>query len=254
MFDLGRNGLEAQDANLYAMLCFSGHGHPFHRRLDHMICEVPDIKEAFELFLSLGFPEAWPIGRFWPQGQTAAVALGRINLEFLQLDEGSPKIAQIRTLVFEPVSMDAAIQRLKGSGLDADVKEKWESNPELLALRGFDPEECKSPQLICRNATFGPQDRMPVDFFDCEYSPKLKQRLAPSAFPGLLPVDHVVLGTPTPWENWHTLGEQFGLSEGKRAVDIVLDEEPVEFPEVIRIISDRGPIDLKGWPARFQFA
>ena len=220
-------------------------------RLDHLICEVPDIDEAVDVFLGLGFPLAWPIGRFWPDGYTAGVALGGINLEFVQPDEDAPGIAQIRTLAFEPVDLQIAADKLISLGCEVQIAEKWEDNPELLRLRGFSEEESKVPQLICTNAI--PFGESPFDFFLCEYSPGLHARLSQHAFPPMLVVDRIILGSPTPWEDWRPTGAYFGLPMRKRGVEIGIREEPNPFREVVEIVSDRGPLDLGDWQARFRF-
>ena len=147
--------------------------------------------------------------------------------------------------------MEVAAAKLRDKGLTTRTAEKWESDSELLRLRGFDAAESSEPKLICRNAY--PIGDVPIDFFMCEYAPKLRRLLAPTSFPNVAPVAKVVVGTPHPADHWHVLSGLFGLPIHNRGVEIELSEEPTEFPEVIQIVSDRGPIDLKGWPSRFTF-
>lgn len=238
-------------ATMEGMYCLSGTDRPWLRRLDHLICEVPDIEDAFERFVDLGFPVAWPIGRFWPSGRTAGVALGGINLEFLQSDMGAPEVACIQTLVFEPVELEIAAARLGELGVPMRLAEKREGNSELLRLRGFTDREAEVEQLICRNAY--PEGEIPIDFFLCEYVPPLYKRLGPQMFPALAPLVEVEISTPNPATDWMQINALFGLPEAKRGVELVLSEEPGERAEVTAIRSDRGPIDLEGWPSRFQF-
>jgi hypothetical protein len=223
------------------MLSLGGVSRPWIRRLDHLICEVPDIEEAMRHFTDeLGYPVAWPIGRFWPQGRTSGVALGGLNLEFLQLDHDPPKAARITTLVFEPLDLEAAKRRYDELGVSTEVRDKWEPDPELLRLRGFDESQSREPQLICRNLV--PTSPTPFDFFLCDYSPTLKRRLAPSAFPGLPPVTRIELAVPNPVEGWEQANALVGLPEGVQMPTIVIREAPSRIPEVVSIQTAAGPI------------
>lgn len=149
------------------------------KRLDHIICRVPDIERFHTHFRDvLGFAEAWPIGQFWPEGRTSGVALGGINLEFLEAPGETPRAT---TLVFEPTDIDLAARRFADIEVQTGMFDKIEPDPELLALRGFTGEELESPQLICRNLLL--ESEFPVDMFLCDYAPKLKARLEPERFP-----------------------------------------------------------------------
>ena len=233
------------------MLFFAGHEKPWLKRLDHLICDVPDIDEAVSLFEKLDFPIVWPVGRYWPQRRTAGIALGGINLEFIQLDEGAPDEPKIRTLVFEAIDIEHAADKLINLGSPMHLTEKWEPNPEILKLRGFNESECHSPQLICRNAY--PELAQPFDFFLCTYAPALHERLGKEAFPGLPPVSSITLGCPTPLQDWSVLAQYWGLPMKPLGCEINISETPHSHAEVIEIISDRGPIDLQGWTSRFRF-
>lgn len=163
-------------------------------RLDHLIYDVPDIEAAHRELVG-SYPEAWPIGRFWPSGRTSGVALGGINLELMQPDDGAPQAPAGMTLAFEPVSLDAAASALSAAGLSAKVFDKFESDPNLLKLRGFSGAQT---ELICRNLV--PEGELPFDFFICDYSPFLKEWLSPR-HPRLHTSHHVVAleyGCPDP--------------------------------------------------------
>jgi hypothetical protein len=189
---------------------------------------------------------------FGRRGERRVSLFGGLNLELLQLDEGATAEARIQTLAFEPFEFAAATSRLADLGLEIRVAEKWESNPDLLKLRGFDEVEALAPQLICRNAY--PTDDVPIDFFICDYSSSLRKRLEPSSFPGLSPVTHVILSTPQPSVDWQRINGLFGVPAEKGGVEICIAEEIGEDAEVIEIRLDRGPIDLGKWPARFCFS
>ena len=137
-------------------------------RLDHIILETDDIRRDHSHLLQRGYPEAWPIGPFWPNALTSGVHIGRFNLEFVERLTRHPDPKRL-VIVFEPSeSMDTSTWQ-----------EKIEPNPALLRLRGFDRDAAKSPQLICRNS---PIVEEPIPHFFCDYVPLLKERLRPSAF------------------------------------------------------------------------
>lgn len=145
-------------------------------RIDHVILDVPDIHRAHARLREKGWPEAWPIGRFWPAAQTSGVALGGINLELVQSDE-SPSYAG-GDVVFEPVEVEAAQAALEREGISARRFEKIEEDPEKLALRGFPHDLTAAPQLICTNVL--PNAQPPFGFFFCAYAPFLRDWLSPS--------------------------------------------------------------------------
>jgi|GEM_PF-1567383 len=234
------------------MLNIGGVDSPWLRRLDHLICEVDDIDFAVRLFVDrLGFPLAWPIGRFWPSGLTAGVALGGVNLEFIQPDENPPAVARIRTIVFEPVDVDLASRELSEVGVATVLREKMEPDPELLRLRGFSEQDAQTPQLICRNLLL--EKPAPFDFFLCDYAQFLRDRLAPSAFSPIPSVSSITLGLPNPFAVWSELNRVWGLPVRNRGVDIQISESSNPIAEVIEIRTDRGPLDLEGWNAGFRF-
>lgn len=149
-------------------------------RLDHIIATVDSI-DAWHRHLTadLGFPEAWPVGPFWPNARTSGVAIGGLNLELIQPDAGHPGPAEIRTLVFEPIHATSALDRLAKLEVPANRFEKVEPDPELLRLRGFPADQVGTPQPICTNVL--PEGPTPFDFFFCDYAPFLRDRLGPRA-------------------------------------------------------------------------
>lgn len=215
------------------------------RRLDHLLCYVPDIREAHDLFHGrLGFPEAWPIGRFWPGSQACGLALGGINLELIQPDRDPPQIGMISALAFEPT--DELQSALRSQGIPFEVFEKRESNPDLLRLRGLPDRH--GPQLLCTNVI--PEERsLMFPFFGCTYAPILRERLSPNR---LTPAEgnrvmEIVIGHPDPeklMDQLSTLGIEGGV-----AISATLSESL----QVQSIRMASGPIDLEGWPAGFKF-
>lgn len=165
-------------------------------RLDHVIFSVPDIRTAHRRLVSR-YPEAWPVGRFWPNGLTSGIAIGGFNLELIQPDTGIESPVG-HTLVFEPASQEEASRALKSVGLLAVEFDKVEGNAELLRLRGF--EQVDSPQLICRNLLPREADLLPFEFFLCEYVPSLKVRLSSdnSRLVGPPTVTRIQYETPDP--------------------------------------------------------
>lgn len=130
--------------------------------------------------------------------------------------------------------------------------EKWESNPDLLRLRGFSVQESKTPQLICTNAY--PSGDIPIDFFLCKYSRALGQRLTASSFPNVRPAQKVVISTPQPTVDRVRIRRLLRLLESDENPQILITEAPSQFAEVTEIRLERGALDLSGWPARFRFA
>ena len=146
-------------------------------RLDHLIATVPDIRASHARLLGMGFDEAWPIGPFWPSALTSGVALGGVNLELVQPDSGATDV-RIDTLVLAPASLEEG--RASFASLQYEEREKVESDPSLLTLRGFPPAMAATPQTICTNLY--PKDP-PYPFFLCRYAPFLRGRLTPARFP-----------------------------------------------------------------------
>jgi len=223
------------------------HSDPAIRRIDHLICEVPDIHEALRHFTDvLGFPEAWPVGRFWPSGRTCGVALGGLNLEFIQLDENPIDIARITTIVFEPTSLEAAQRQLAKQGIQSKLFEKIEPDPALLALRGFPPEQTQTPQLICRNLLI--EGASPFPFFFCDYVPFLRERLDIASPHGkVIRLSIQMEERPGGIRLFSHLGY---LGD----VEIYAEEEAAEPTMATEIRLDTGPLDLQGFPAAFRFS
>ena len=146
--------------------------------LDHLIATVPDIRATHRRLLGLGFEEAWPIGPFWPVALTSGVALGGANLELVQPDAGADE-ARIETLVLAPADHKEAVAFM--APFNERQRDKDESDPHLLALRGFPPEMAARTQRICDNRYPG-EGEAKYPFFLCLYAPFLKDRLAPSNF------------------------------------------------------------------------
>ncbi|HVT14290.1 MAG TPA: hypothetical protein VHE55_18650 [Fimbriimonadaceae bacterium] len=209
-------------------------------RLDHVIYSVPDI-EAAHAALTANFPEAWPIGRFWPSGRTCGIALGGINLELVQPDADAPSTRVGTTLVFEPSSPEVAEFALKRQGIACHSFDKIEPNPELLRLRGFSGEEARMPQLICTNILLDKPAETPFDFFCCSYSPFLEGWLSPD-HPRLRMarrVTRVVYGTPQP-ERATSL-----LANLDYAGEIGIEFRRAEQPAILAIDMSDGPLS---WP------
>ena len=215
------------------------------KRLDHLLCDVPDIEQALALFVDeLGFPVAWPIGRYWPDARQCGIALGGINLELIQADEIPVQEATIRAIAYKPSSELHKILNVKK--IPFTVFEKRESNPELLKLRGLPFDQGEQP--LCTN-TIIEESAQEFRFFACDYAPILKAALAPSSFviPNDNRVEEVVIGLPFPESPTDEL-EDLGIKGGAR---ITFRKHPVK--EVTALVMKNGPIEMAGWPARFRF-
>ena len=147
-------------------------------RLDHIIYSVPNIEKSHRALLKQ-YPEAWPVGRFWPDGLTSGIAIGGINLELIQFDVNPPVAGVGTTLVFQPTSFEDAVSAFARAGLPAVVVNKNENEPEKLRQRGFGESESQTPQWICRNLVPERPEDLPFDFFICEYAPFLRRHLSP---------------------------------------------------------------------------
>lgn len=219
---------------------------PIIRRLDHVICRVPDIERFHRHFIDvLGFSEAWPIGKFWPSGNTSGVAIGGINLEFVEEPGIEPYVS---TFVFEPRSIDDASSAFAAKlEVKTRVFEKIESDPVLLRLRGFSEEESKTPQIICRNLML--ESEFPIDMFLCEYSSHLKERLAPIQFPKPYGrVWRIELELPKPGDIWKLHNVTFGGN-----IEFYQSELQFGPCRITGIMMENGPVDLKGIDPGFRF-
>jgi hypothetical protein len=215
------------------------------RRLDHLLCDVPNLEEAYELFHNkLGFPEAWPIGRYWPSGRTCGIALGGANLELVQSDEFKSLEATIRRVAFEPTSDCKAV--LERESISYRTFEKRESDQELLRLRGMKLGE--GEQLLCTNILPDELD-LEFPFFACDYASDVKARLAPDAFqiPGDNALKEVWIGVPEP-ELLSAQIEKLGIVQG-----VPIKTQGQTQREVTMLVMKNGPIDLGDFPARFRF-
>ncbi len=216
------------------------------KRLDHVICRVPDIQHFHRHFSDvLGFSEAWPIGKFWPTGNTSGIALGGINLEFVEEPGIQP---QATTLVFEPRSINAASQAFKRElQVETKIFNKIETDSSLLRLRGFSDEEAQGPQLICQNLLL--ESDFPIDMFFCDYAPGLKKRLSPERFSsphGRVLRIEVSLPNAGDIEQLNSLGY-----EGE--IELYQSETTFGPCQVTGIMLENGPVDLKGIDPGFRF-
>lgn len=223
----------------------SSHPNPALLRLDHLICRTPDIERFHRHFIDvLGFPEAWPIGRFWPEGRTSGVALGGINLEFIQSDSSAQGQAITDTVVFEPTSLETAEKNLGQLGVQTRRFDKIEPDRELLALRGFAGTRLETPQLICCNLLL--ESDFPVPMFLCEYTPFLRNRLTDIPSPhGKAVRITIQLGRPSEIGKLLDLG-YLGSVE-------LLQTKSLGEPKVVEISLGSGPLNLKGIDPGFRF-
>lgn len=215
------------------------------RRLDHLLCEVPHIEATFELLHDkLGFPVAWPIGRYWPDSTTCGLALGGANLELIQPDKNRPRQAHIHTLAFEPGKDITKV--LRQAHIGYTKFNKFEDDPEILKLRSLPVEAGR--QRLCTNTLPFPS-KLEFPLFACQYSPALRAILDPYAFkiPGDNALEEVVLGHPDPARLKKQL-DLLGIKEGVR-----ITTQKNRTIEVVALIMKNGPIDLPSFPARFKF-
>ena len=219
------------------------HPDPALSRLDHIICRVPDIERFHVQFRDeLGFPEAWPIGRFWPDGRTSGIALGGVNLEFIQPDIDPPAKAIADTLVFEPTRLEAAERQFSLLGVPTHLFDKLESNPTLLEMRGFEGDRLGSEQLICRNLLLDSEFEIPM--FLCGYVPMLKDRLGSSNPSMKSPYGRVLsveCQLAKPGDIWRL--SQLGYLG---TVELVQTELSFGMSKVLGIRLETGPVELKG--------
>ncbi len=158
---------------------FGTQSQPAFQRLDHLLCNVPDIDEAFNLFHNrLGFPVAWPIGRYWPHGRTCGIALGGVNLEFIQEDSSGTALQAVSRPDVSPDNLQATISRVAfeptthvqqafiREAIPFTTFEKWEDDQELLRLRGM--KLGAGRQLLCIN-TIPEEHQLQFPFFACAY-------------------------------------------------------------------------------------
>lgn len=221
---------------------------PCLRRLDHVICEVPDIERALDrLHQGLGFPVAWPIGRYWNWGLTCGVALGGINLELLQPDGPARPGARIRRLVFEPTLLEEARIGFDRIGIPYKIQEKVERDSELLRLRGYSESEVEIGQRICTNL-FPDRRRIAWDYFICEYAPTLARRLAPNAFRPPVRVTGIVCGAT---RGGRIVVEELSALGLEGGVDLSFRDW--ETDEVLEIRTTAGPLDLTDLEPTFRF-
>jgi hypothetical protein len=215
------------------------------RRLDHLLCEVPNIGETFGLLhYKLGFPVAWPVGRYWPDRTTCGIALSGANLELIQPDKNRPRQASIHTLAFEPGK--DMVKVLREAHIGFTKFNKFEDDPEILKLRSL-PVEAGSQRLCTNTLPFPSKLEFPL--FACQYSPILRGVLAPASFklPGDNALEEVVLGHPDPARLKKQL-DVLGIKEGVR-----ISVQKNRTIEVVALIMKNGPIDLPSFPARFKF-
>ncbi|MBC8064794.1 MAG: hypothetical protein H7Y17_08190, partial [Chlorobia bacterium] len=182
-------------------------------------------------------------------GRTSGIALGGINLEFIQPDVDAPEQAVCDTLVFEPTSLQRAEEALGAKGVLTRRLDKIEPDPALLALRGFEEVELQGPQLICKNLLL--ESEFPVPMFLCEYVPKLKQRLSASNPSFKQPHGRVLSITvqlAKPGAIWRLsdLGYQGNI-------ELLQAESRFGAPSVIEIKFERGPVELQGIDPGFTF-
>jgi hypothetical protein len=165
-------------------------------KIDHVIWEVGSIVAAVADLRGRGYPEAWPIGPFWPGALTAGIGLGAFNLELLEPLEREP-VPGLSHVVFSAEDEAEALAWLR---VPAERFEKIESSPALLRMRGF--SRASGPQRLCLN--FLPGGR----WFVCLYEPGLRARLDPARSP--VPVSASRVRVPAEWHVPEIAGVEIG--------------------------------------------
>ncbi|MGH2638871.1 MAG: hypothetical protein ACRDF4_06270, partial [Rhabdochlamydiaceae bacterium] len=113
------------------------------RRIDHILCETPDIRSDYASCMEKGLEEAWPIGPFWPNALTCGIRLGPLNLEFVQNLLAPVRKRKLTKIAFEPTDLALTSLTMNREGVYHRFQEKVESDPKLLGLRGWSADEVK---------------------------------------------------------------------------------------------------------------
>lgn len=177
----------------------------------------------------------------------SGIGLGGINLELIQSDLDAPIEPVCDTLVFEPVSLDAGSDAFGRLGFRSERYDKWESDSELLKLRGFSEADSHTEQLICSNLY--PDPAFPVPLFLCKYSHDLGKRLSRDQV-GDSPAGPVI-AVEVQLEEAGKLSvlSQVGYLG---SIELVQRDELGPF-KVTGIKLERGPMPLDGLNLGFEF-